>query len=92
MIDASVARCVADIVEQLADLNNAVGDIKWRLMRGESEEMRGPARVARKAINALKEQVGSLHYRIEAAREESDGEEDETQAEAKAEGAHPVGG
>ena len=65
MVDASVARCVADITEHLSELNAAITDVKWRLVRGEPGLM--PIHLAKKAINNLKNEVRSLEYAIEQA-------------------------
>jgi hypothetical protein len=65
MIDAHVAHDVAAAVEHLTDLNNAMKDIRWCLVRGEFDAM--PIWTAKKATNALKGTLASLEYSIKQA-------------------------
>jgi hypothetical protein len=73
MIDAHVARNVADAVEHLTDLQGAMKEIRWYMARGEPGMM--PIWRAKKATNALKSALGSLEYAIEQAKK-GDGDAD----------------
>lgn len=79
-IDSVVACYIAEIVEHMTKLEHHVSLMRWRMLRGEEDEMWVALDGAKTAVNHLKQELAGLYYsldcsRKEAAAEKAQGEE-----------------
>jgi hypothetical protein len=64
-IHGSIAGYTADAVERMTELSAAMSDLRWRMRRGEPEEMKQGVSSARKATRQLMHDLDMLKFCIE---------------------------